>query len=53
MNFKSIVLLSASVISLTPAVSWAQDSVTVTGTRSERNATDVVGNQASVSGAEL
>ncbi len=61
MTIKKIAMLSASVLSLMPEMSSAQDSniaegadvVTVTATRSARNAADVVGNQASVSGAEI
>lgn len=61
MSVKKIAMLSASVIGLFPAMGMAYgaaelaevDVVTVTGTRSERNATDVIGNQASVSGEEI
>ncbi|MBL4601246.1 MAG: TonB-dependent receptor [Emcibacteraceae bacterium] len=58
MNYKSVALLSVSMISLMPVLSMAQDGgemdiLTVTSTRSEKLATDVVGNQASVSGSEI
>lgn len=58
MKLKNLALLGVSMFSLVPALALAQDSgeeeiITVTGTRSERLATDVIGNQASVSGAEI
>lgn len=58
MKFKNIAMLGVSAFGLMPMISAAQtvgedDTLTVTGTRSERLASDVVGNQASVSGAEL
>lgn len=58
MKLKNFAMLSASVFGIIPAVSYAQDAgdqdvVTVTGTRSERLATEVIGNQASVSGSEI
>jgi len=58
MKLRNIAMLSASVFGILPMVSYAQDAgeqdiVTVTGTRSERLATEVIGNQASVSGEEV
>ncbi len=58
MKYKNIIMLSVSMIGLLPISSFAQDTgesevITVTSTRSERLATDVVGNQASVSGSEI
>tara|TARA_R110002096_G_scaffold257381_1_gene450843 strand:- start:178923 stop:181022 length:2100 start_codon:yes stop_codon:yes gene_type:complete len=58
MNYKNMVLLGASVFGLIPSMGAAQEAseteiVTVTATRSERLASDVVGNQASVSGVEV
>lgn len=58
MKLKNLALLGVSMFSLVPVITLAQDSaeeevITVTGTRSERLATDVVGNQASVSGSEI
>ncbi|MBT5074231.1 MAG: TonB-dependent receptor [Kordiimonadaceae bacterium] len=58
MKLKNLALLGTSIFSLVPAFAMAQDIaeeeiITVTGTRSVRLATDVVGNQASVSGSEI
>lgn len=58
MKLNNFVMLGASVFAMLPAISLAQDAgdsdiVTVTGTRSERLATEVIGNQASVSGSEV
>ena len=58
MNYKKLLLLSAGLFGLIPSGVIAQDAnktdvLTVTATRSERLASDTVGNQASVSGDEL
>ena len=58
MKLKNLALLGTSIFSLVPDFAMAQVSgeeeiITVTGTRSERLATDVIGNQASISGAEI
>lgn len=63
MYVKKLALLGASVFAFAPAFSQAQESstdqnadedvITVTATRSNRIATDAVGNQASVSGSEI
>ncbi|MCC3861529.1 TonB-dependent receptor [Pseudemcibacter aquimaris] len=62
MNVKNIALLGVSVFAFSPIFSQAQetsdaqvneDVVTVTATRSTKIASDVVGNQASVSGSEI
>ena len=61
MTIKNLTLLGVSVFAILPMLANAQDAqttqeedvISVTGTRSNRIATDVVGNQASVSGSEI
>ncbi len=64
MNVKKMSLLGVSIFGLLPMIGNAQEAnqaqeannteiVTVTATRSERIASDAIGNQASVSGSEV
>ena len=58
MNIKEMTLLGVSIFGLLPMTGNTQEAntsevITVTGTRSERIASDVIGNQASVSGTEV
>ena len=58
MNIKEMTLLGVSIFGLLPMTGNTQEAntsevITVTGTRSERIASDVIGNQASVLGTEV